>query len=354
MPRAIRATAALLPCLAVAFVAGCGLAFTRPAANRPPEPPASWSESVFERKTTPSYAITAPRDGSSGDTVIGAVATYRVREGDTLFDVARYYDLGENEIEDANPGVDRWIPKPGTELVLPTQWVLPCCSYDGIVVNIPEMRLYHFSRSKGAADRVTVRTYPVGLGRDDRRTPRGTFRVSGKTVNPTWNIPESIRKEHIRERGDARRAIAGGAPDNPLGSHRIELASSLYSIHGTDIPWGVGMLVSHGCIRLYPEDIARWFPDVPVGTPVRFVYQPVKAGSRGGATYVEVHSDVYKQAGSLASAAQQALERRKLGGAVDRKALQEALAEPHGVPVQVSAPAGRQARADTPLDARRR
>ena len=114
-----------------------------------------------------------------------------------------------------------------------------------------------------------VHTYPVGLGRDDWQTPSGTFKVIGKTVNPQWNIPESIRQEHITERGDPRTFIPGGAPDNPLGKYRLELTLPSYRIHGTDIPWGVGMLVSHGCVRLYPEDIEDLFPRVPIGTPGR-------------------------------------------------------------------------------------
>jgi L,D-transpeptidase ErfK/SrfK len=163
--------------------------------------------------------------------------------------------------------------------------------------------------------------------------------VRGKTVNPRWNIPESIRKEHIAERGDHRRSIAGGHPDNPLGKHRIELVDTLYAIHGTNIPWGVGMQVSHGCVRLYPEDIERWFPNVKTSTPVRFVYQTVKAGTRDGATFVEVHEDIYRYSRSRPSAAKQALERRKLADRVDKATLEGALAESRGVPVRVS-PAG--------------
>jgi len=157
--------------------------------------------------------------------------------------------------------------------------------------------------------------------------------VRGKTVNPQWNIPPRIRKEHIAERGDRRTFIPGGAPDNPLGKHRIELADSLYAIHGTNIPWGIGMLVSHGCLRLYPEDIERLFPDVKVGTKVRFVYQTVKAGQRGDEAYVEAHADVYRLGRSLASDAQAALRRRGLAGAGNGAALEAALSAPSGVPI---------------------
>src|SRR5262249_17873406 len=185
----------------------------------------------------------------------------------------------------ANPGVDPFLPPPGADVVVPTAWVLPCCTYEGIVVNIPELRLYYFRHAPDDPHTLLVDTYPVGLGRDDRRTPRGTFRVAEKTVNPRWVVPESIRQEHLRERGDGRRSIPGGDPDNPLGKYRLQLSRRIYGIHGTDIPWGIGMQVTHGCVRLYPEDIEHLFPLVPIGTPVEFTYQPVKAGARRGVVY---------------------------------------------------------------------
>ncbi|MGE5181862.1 MAG: L,D-transpeptidase family protein [Acidobacteriota bacterium] len=327
--RAARCAAAAL--LGV-LVAGC--AAHRAASAAAPEP--AWSEESFAHKDVPRFTVDLDAHGAPVDTVVGKVTTYRVRQGDTLLDVARWYDLGYNEIVDANPGVDPWVPKAGSDVVVPTAWVLPCCSYRGIVVNLPEMRLYRYRRRREAPGKLEVVTYPVGMGRDDRRTPRGTYRVSGKTVNPQWNIPASILREHIAERGDHRTFIPGGAPDNPLGRYRIELASSRYAIHGTNVPWGVGMLVSHGCLRLYPEDIERLFPEVAVGTRVEFVYQPVKAGTRGGATYVEAHPDIYRYTRSLAADARTALARRGLDHAVDAALLRAAVTTPRGVPVQVA------------------
>lgn len=313
-------------------VAGCSAHRPVPGAGAPP----AWSEEAFARKEIPAFVVEADASGQPVDTVIGRVESHRIRSGDTLLDVARWYDLGYNEIVAANPGVDPWVPSPGADVVLPTTFVLPCCSYDGIVVNLPEMRLYRYRRLPGAPGRLEVTTYPVGMGRDDRRTPRGTYRVRGKTENPQWNIPPSIRREHIAERGDRRTSIPGGAPDNPLGSHRIELANTLYAIHGTNIPWGIGMLVSHGCLRLYPEDIARLYPDVPVGTKVHFVYQPVKAGTRSGETYVEVHPDVYGYTRSMSGDARTALRRRGLARPVDATELEAVLQEQRGVPVVLS------------------
>jgi L,D-transpeptidase ErfK/SrfK len=298
----------------------------------------AYDEETFERKSIPAYSIPTPTKGSPAtETMIGQVRPYRIQKGDTLIDLARYYDLGYNEIVEANPGIDPWVPPVGATILLPTEWILPCCSYDGLVVNIPEMRLYFYRRSAQDPHTTVVYTYPVGLGRDDWRTPAGKFKIRGKTVNPQWNIPESIRKEHIEERNDPRTFIPGGAPDNPLGKHRIELTLPMYAIHGTDIPWGVGMQVSHGCVRLYPEDIERLFPLVPIGVPGEFAYQPVKVGTRAGAVYIETHQDIYGYAPALYREATMALERAGLSGRIDQKLLMGALEDTGGgMPVRIS------------------
>ncbi len=254
-----------------------------------------WTEDMFQDKPSAGrpFIATAGGDLAHAHSVIGAVRFYQAQPQDTFLDIARYYGLGYNELEEANPGVDPWVPPAGHLIQLPTEWVLPEAEYNGIVVNIPEMRIYYFRPS--AAGTVTVTTYPVGLGRDDWRTPEGKFKITQKDVNPTWVLPESIKAEHRRDGKPAPDFIAGGDPTNPLGRYRLRLSLPLYGIHGTDIPWGVGMQVSHGCVRLYPEDIERLFPTIPIGTPGQFVYQPVKVGAREGRIYLEVHKDIYDQ-----------------------------------------------------------
>ena len=313
--------------VAALLLAGCGVGRSLRGAA-----PEAWTEARFARKTLQTYRVKLD-DGVPKDTVVGRVDTYKIRPGDTLLDVARVYDVGYNEIVDANPGVDAWVPPVGAPVVLPTSWVLPCCRYEGLVMNIPEMRLYHYRRAPKDPDTLLVQTYPVGLGRTDRRTPRGHFKVRGKTVNPTWVIPQRIRQEHIAERGDDRQAIAGGDPDNPLGRYRIELTIPYYTIHGTNNPWGAGMPVSHGCARLYPEDIEHLFPLVRPGMPVEFTYQPVKAGRRNDETYLEAHTDLYGVSGSLDAVARKELSR--LGRTVDKKTLRSALEQSRGLPVRV-------------------
>jgi len=295
---------------------------------------AAYTEEDFFAKPNPSYTIPTPSNGGP-TTVIGEVRMYRIRQGDTLMDLARLFSLGYNEIVEANPGLDPWVPPVGAIAILPTQWVLPCCSYSGLVVNIPEMRLFFYRRGPEPGT-TQVFTYPVGLGRDDWKTPTGSFKVSGKTVNPQWNIPESIRKEHIEERGDYRTFIPGGAPDNPLGNRRLELTLPMYRIHGTDIPWGVGMQVSHGCVRLYPEDIERLFPIVPVGTPGEFTYQTVKVGRMNGAVYAESHEDIYAKHPAIFREAMGVIVGRGLASEVDQKLLLDGLGNAGGLPFQIS------------------
>src|SRR5215510_2898917 len=144
---------------------------------------AAYDEETFTAKSIPAYSIRTPGKGAPPtDTVVGQIRPYRIRKGDTLIDLARYYDIGYNEIVDANPGIDPWVPPAGATILLPTQWVLPCCTYTGIVVNIPEMRLYLYEHPKGEPGTLIVKTLPVGLGRDDWPTPKAKFKVRGKTV----------------------------------------------------------------------------------------------------------------------------------------------------------------------------
>jgi len=223
----------------------------------------------------------------NADSVFGSVTTVTAAQDETLPDIARRYSLGFYDIKLANPGVDTWLPGVGTEVMLPTEFVLPQAARKGIVVNIPEMRLYYFTASakKGV---VEVQTYPIGIGREGRHTPYVTTHVAQKQVKPTWYPPESIRKEHAAE-GDPLPARVGPGPDNPLGEYAMRLGLPTYLIHGTNRPWGVGMRVSSGCIRLYPEDIATLYSRVKVGTPVRIVNQPYKVGLRGERLYLEAH-----------------------------------------------------------------
>jgi L,D-transpeptidase ErfK/SrfK len=297
----------------------------------------TWEEDEFWHRPVRYYSFEPPNPArhTLGQTVVGQDQSFNPEKGDTFFDVARFYGLGLNELADANPGRDEWIPSyQGKPLAIPTRFVLPCCTYSGIVINIPEMRLYYYPPNRGGPR--TVVTYAVGLGREEWKTPVGKFVVREKTVNPTWVIPESIRKERIADNGFSEKMIPGGSPDNPLGKYRMRLSLNLYGIHGTNIPWGVGMLVSHGCVRLYPEDIEKLYPTVPQGTSGEFVYQTVKAGVLGDDVYVEVHKDLYGSHPGPWREAMAVLERQGLLSRVDQNLLRQAVLEQSGMAVNVS------------------
>ena len=211
---------------------------------------------------------------------------------DTLPDLARRYSLGYEEIQRANQGVDLWLPGEGTPIVIPGQRLLPPGPHEGIVVNLPEHRLYYYPKvKKGEAPYVI--TYPVSIGKMDWNTPLGKTRIVDKKKNPLWYPPESVRKEHA-ERGDPLPTVVKAGPDNPLGAYAMRLAITpgAYLIHGTNNPIAVGMAITHGCIRMYPEDIEALFPQVPVNTPVWLINEPVKVARVNGQVWLEVHPPV--------------------------------------------------------------
>ncbi len=224
---------------------------------------------------------------SPDDDVIGDVRAVDARYEDTLLDIARRYDLGYEEIVLSNPGVDHWLPGEGTIVVLPLRHILPAGSRDGIVLNIPEMRLYYYPRPKPGEQPVVI-THPVSVGREYWKTPTGQTQVVAKIKDPAWYPPESIRVEHAAK-GDILPEVVKPGPDNPLGQFALRLGISGYLIHGTNNPAGLGMRVTHGCMRLYPEDIAAMFQLVPVGTTVHMTNQPYKVGWHDGTLYLEVH-----------------------------------------------------------------
>lgn len=214
---------------------------------------------------------------------------------DTLYDIARRYSLGSEEIIRVNPGVDPWLPGAGKSIVIPGQRVLPPGPREGIVVNLPEHRLYFYPPSR-AGQPQRVYTYPISIGKMDWRTPLGKTKVVQKRKNPSWVPPASVRQEHIAN-GDPLPAVVPAGPDNPLGAYamRLGLPGGDYLIHGTNNPIAVGMAVTHGCIRMYPEDIAELFPMVAVGTPVYLINDPVKVAWADGRLLLEAHPPVDAQ-----------------------------------------------------------
>jgi L,D-transpeptidase ErfK/SrfK len=230
-----------------------------------------------------------PPDGSS---VVGADTHMTAVYQDTLLDIARRNSLGYYEIIRANPGVDMWLPGAGKDIMLPGRRILPAGPREGIVVNLPEHRLYYYPKSKKGEKPVVI-TYPVSIGKMDWKTPIGETRVIQKEKHPNWYPPEGVRKEHLAN-GDPLPAVVKAGPDNPLGDYAMRLAAGggTYLIHGTNNPMAVGMAITHGCVRMYPEDVAALFPLIPVGTKVWLVNEPVKVAFVDGELLMEAHPPV--------------------------------------------------------------
>ena len=223
----------------------------------------------------------------AGYDVIGAVSTITAREEDTLIDIARRHGLGYQDIVRANPDVNVWVPGEGTKVVLPTQFVLPSGPRKGVILNLAEYRLYYFPEAKDG-ETAYVMTYPISIGRMDWETPLGKTTVISKVRNPSWYVPKSVLAEHAAEGRPLPRIVPPG-PDNPLGKYAMRLGLPGYLIHGTNRPAGVGMRVTHGCVRMFPEDIEYLFGKIDVKTPVRIINEPVKMGWVGDALVMEVH-----------------------------------------------------------------
>lgn len=224
---------------------------------------------------------------SAQQSVIGKPQIVFARKEDTLSDLAREYGLGYDEIVAANPDVDPWLPGVNTPIVLPTQYVLPDVPKEGVILNIATKRLFYFPDAVDG-EQQRVLTYPIGIGRVGWETPLGATTVVSKAENPSWWVPASVRREHA-EMGDPLPSVVPPGPDNPLGTRVLKLEMPGYLIHGTNQPYGVGMRVSHGCVRLYPENIEFLYTLVSIGESVLIVNEPYQAGWQDDILYFEAH-----------------------------------------------------------------
>jgi L,D-transpeptidase ErfK/SrfK len=276
----IRAVGALL--VSSVLLASCSL-LNGPwrSEKKAPEPPPA--------PVVPELPLAVPThkfELAPGQDVIGTLQVTKSTKEDTLTDIARRFNVGYEEIVRANPKVDPWIPGEGTEVIVPTQFVLPNAPRQGIVINVPQMRLFYFPPAKKGEPQM-VYTHPIGIGRVGWATPQGTTKVVRRQKDPTWRPTASIIKEHKEERGEDLPRVVGPGPDNPLGRYAFYLGWPTYMIHGTNKPAGVGLRSSHGCIRLYPEDIELLFSMVPIGTKVTVVNEPFVFGFQDDKLYLQ-------------------------------------------------------------------
>ncbi len=263
------------------------------------------------------------KDPAKNDTLIGRFRIHTVKTGETLLDIARKYDLGISALTAFYPDKDPWLLEAGSQLQIPTIWILPPTKHRSIVINVPEMRLYHFQPKKGI-----VSTYPVTVGEEETPTPLGTFRVVNREIDPEWNIPSKLQNKYHQK-------IMPAGDDNPIGKYWLGLSSRGYGIHGTDNAWSVGRILSNGCIRLYPEDIEKLFDRVPKRTIVEIIYEPVKFGTRGKVIFVEIHEDPYGLIEDLEQHTRNVANKMAVSDSVDWEKVYLAMEAKNGVPVPV-------------------
>ncbi|KLV04200.1 peptidase [Photobacterium aquae] len=280
-------------------------------------------------------AVEYQRPGQ-GSKLVGIMEYYQVNKGDSLLDIANKYNVGLLHLMASNPGVDPFLPTPGSLLQIPMQLILPDAKQEGIVINLAELRLYYFPEH---SDRVYV--FPIGIGRVGRETPKMTTRISQMIKNPTWTPTANIRKEYSAK-GIELPAVVPAGPENPLGDYAMRLAQGggQYLIHGTNKDFGIGMRVSSGCIRMNPWDVEWLFSQVSRGTKVSIINQALKQTVEpDGSMYVEVHEPLSRNESQLGQhkvvAAPNSLVSEVAGDMQASAVLDLALLEQNGVPVKV-------------------
>ena len=337
----LRAAGIALSCAALGACSLFGPAWT--TRTPPPPPPVQLPPPPAEPPPVATFKFDVAADH---DDLLGVVQLTKTTKEDTLTDIARRFNMGYEELVRANPGVDPWLPGADKEVVVPTEFILPDAPHQGVVINIAAMRLYYFPPHKSGEPQL-VYTHPIGIGKVGWSTPEGTTKILRRQKDPTWRPPVSVIKEH-KENGDDLATVVGPGPDNPLGRHAFYLAWPGYLIHGTNKPAGVGLRSSHGCIRLYPEDIARLYDMVPLGTTVTVVNQPFVFGWHDGQLYMQAYGSLEDDrrewqkaqkkliAKSLSASVQRDLKRRN--ETVDWDLILKLAHDPRGVPVPVTQP----------------
>jgi L,D-transpeptidase ErfK/SrfK len=342
-----RSTHAAVLCAAAGLLAGCSLIGSHAIAPAAP--------AAAPVVAAPAPSLAAPIDthkfvlADAQDDVVGTVQITIASKEDTLSDIARRFDVGYEEIVRANPGVDPWIPGEGRHIVVPTRFILPNAPREGIVINVAAMRLFYFpARHKDEPQ--LVYTHPIGIGKLGWSTPQGVTHVVSHVKDPVWRPSVALRIDHRNDNGEDLPAVVAAGPDNPLGKYEFRLGWPSYLIHGTNKPYGVGLRSSHGCVRLYPEDIEKIFQMVPNGTQVRVVNQPFLFGWHNGQLYMQPYTVLEDDKREWTNAQKKLLSHslpahvqdtlRAAGSVIDWQSVASVTHAPRGIPVPVSGAGG--------------
>ncbi len=296
-----------------------------------------------------SVALTFPLP-PPGEDIVGEIQVIKAKYEDTFADIGKANDLGYLEMVAANPGVDPWLPGEGTDIALPTRFILPPGPREGIVINLAEYRMYFFPKGQNV-----VHTYPLGIGREGWNSPIATTTIVGKTPNPAWYPPKSIREEHAAE-GDPLPMVVPAGPDNPLGPFKFNLGTTGYLIHGSNKKFGIGMRVSHGCFRMLNNNVLELAKMAPVGTTVRIINEPYKFGVSQNKVYLEAHaplddSGVQSIVDKHTTVINSLLKHDNLatGFQLDWEVVRDVVAGEDGIPVEIAIPVTSLASTDTQI-----
>ena len=274
-----------------------------------------------------------------GEDIVGQVQVIKAKYEDTFADLGKVHDLGYLEMVAANPGVDAWLPGEGTEIILPTRYILPPGPREGVVINLAEYRLYYYPPGGKV-----VHTFPLGIGREGWGSPIAHTTITAKTPNPGWTPPASIRAEHAAD-GDPLPAYVPPGPNNPLGPFKFTLGTPGYLIHGSNKKFGIGMRVSHGCFRMLNNNVLELAKMAPVGTSVRIVNEPYKFGVSGGKIYLEAHEPLSDSGepsvvDKHTAVINALLKNEQLAGSMrlDWDMVREVVASEDGMPIEIAVP----------------
>lgn len=296
----------------------------------------SWCSAALLGVSASVSALELPLPPPNVD-VVGDIRVVTAKFEDTFADLGTANDLGYLEMVAANPGIDPWLPGEGTQVILPTRFILPPGPREGIVINLPEYRMYYYPKGKDV-----VYTYPLGIGREGWGSPVTQTRIAAKHPNPAWYPPKSIREEHAAD-GDPLPAVVPPGPDNPLGPYKLTLSLPSYLIHGSNKNFGIGMRVSHGCFRMLNHNVLALAEMVPVGTSVRIIDEPYKFGVSDGQLYIEVHEPLQEENENHSlldkhdKVINALIKRDELSGAqFDWNVLREIVAREDGIPAAIA------------------